>query len=176
MLLRPIFGETILYGEQKVNTNDMKVGGEDNSITPTDTPYMAWPVWQTDYSAPGVSVPTRGTFVHEIMHVWQYFHGVDKATQLLSNWWNFDDYVKSYDYRLNASDSIKSYNMEAQASIVEDYYRITKGADPLHNTGTDKSISTYERKMVQVRSAGLGSPPLEPNPVDLIGLFIRPFL
>jgi len=74
-LLRPIFGPTLPYDGQQISKNYREWGGATNSITPGPIPWMAPTIWAEDYSASGVPEEDRGIFVHEMTHVWQWYHG-----------------------------------------------------------------------------------------------------
>jgi hypothetical protein len=51
----------------------------------------------------------------------------------------------SYNYDLDSSSSLSYFNMEQQAQIIQDYYRVLKGLppEPHYNVGTRKSLSDY---------------------------------
>lgn len=51
------------------------------------------------------------------------------------------------------------FNIEQQAAIVEDWWRVTKSLPTINNIGTDKSLATYNNFIDQVRGAG---PPHKP--------------
>ena len=165
IFLTDIFGLTLPYNSQLVDTNDSNWGGSTNSITPFDMPYMTKSVWSPDYSNSSVSNRDRGIFVHEMMHVWQYFHGVNKAVEMISITYKFLYYERAYDYTLRHSWNIRDYNMEAQASIVQDSYLISVGELPTKNVGPAPQLSDYFFKMFQVKSAG---PPTVP--ADMMGM------
>jgi hypothetical protein len=72
-------------------------------------------------------------------------------------------YDDAYYYDLSYSNNLTSYNFEAQAAIVEDYYRMSKGLPAQHNKGSKRALSDYEPFIAQVRASG---PPrsFRPNP------------
>jgi len=154
-LLRMVFEETLPYPKLEVATNDWNIGGKTNSITPEDVPYLSTTIWCADFS--GVSVPKndQSTFIHEFTHVWQHYHGVHK---LLSAAWayisNKGDYDDAYWYDLADSDDLTDYNLEQQAAIIEDFWRINSGLGTLRNKGTINSREVYYRYAEQVRNAG----------------------
>ena len=73
----------------------------------------------------------------------------------------YSDYKDAYPYDLSDHDDLTDFNIERQASIIEDYWRlsISPPMTPLNNTGTNKGLSYYEPFAAQVRSAG---PPRKP--------------
>ena len=159
-LLRPIFGATLPYPTQVLDTNDGNWGGADNSITPFDIPHMSNQLWTTDFSGASVPDESKWTFVHEMTHVWQYYHGVYKLAQFVGLVIVNKDYDDVYYYDLGQSYDLDSYNLEQQASIVADYYFITKGLSPKYNRGSAKERATYYHYIAQVQS----SDPIEVYP------------
>jgi hypothetical protein len=157
-LLRPIFGETLPYDSQVVHVNEDHWGGEDNSITPGPVPLMSPLLWTPDYSNPKIPDDWRWNFIHEMTHVWQYYHGVHKLWQFLNMAATGGligmDYEGWYPYDLGTSYNFDDYNMEQQASIVADYYYITIGKDPTLNRGSTKERATYFHFISYVQNAG----------------------
>ena len=163
-LLRQIFEVTLPYDSMQLSRNDMELGGSDNSITPGDTPFMAKSVWCTDFSNTGVSDDDRGTFIHECVHVWQFYHGITKLSAIkLFVWYRSDYFPKAYRYDLSDNDDLTDYNMEQQAAIIEDWWRITVRLAPIFNVGGDRTLSSYNRFVDQMRSAGMPVKPIIPT-------------
>jgi hypothetical protein len=154
-LLRMVYEETLPYPKLEVATNDYNIGGKTNSLTPEDVPYLSTTIWCADFSGPSVPKGDQGTFIHEFMHVWQHYHGVHK---LLSAAWQYarhlGDYDEAYWYDLADSNDLTDYNLEQQAAIIEDFWRINSGLGTLRNKGTINSPEAYYRYAEQVRSAG----------------------
>ena len=160
-LIWKIFEITLPTEVMQVSRNDMEWGGEDNSITPGDTPFMAKSVWHTDYADPNVSEDDRATFVHECVHVWQYYHGVTKLSAIkLFVWYRSDYQPKAYRYDLSENDDFTDYNMEQMAAIVEDWYRILNHLSPQFNVGGNRSLDRYNHFVDQMRAAGA---PVKPH-------------
>ena len=160
-LLRPIFEITLPLEVMQVSRNDMKWGGADNSITPGDTPFMAKSVWSTDYSSSSVSDDDRGTFIHECVHVWQFYHGVTKLSAIkLFVWYRSDYQPNAYRYDLSGNDDFTDYNMEQMAAIIEDWWRILNHLPPQFNVGGDRSLDKYNHFVDQMRGAGM---PVKPH-------------
>ena len=165
VLLRSVFADTLSYGDQYVGRNDGEVGGPWNSYTPGYLPNMAVRLWSWDYS--GESPVDAAVFVHEMVHVWQSGHGSHNALRGIYLWLKYDhvwrDYDDSYVYDLDSSISLSDFNMEQQAQIIQDYYRVLKGLDvesrssdpgQKYNSGTRKSLSDYQPYVSQLQSAG----------------------
>jgi hypothetical protein len=155
-LLLPIFDNSIDYDNQTVGRNDGKTGGEYNSFTPGYVPNMSPHIWSWDYSI--ASDTNAAVFVHEMVHVWQSGHDSHNVLRGLYLWIKYDhitgDYEKSYDYDLASSPTLSYFNMEQQAQIIQDHYRVSKGLTPEKNTGTLTSAGDYAPYVAQLKAAG----------------------
>jgi hypothetical protein len=151
-LLSPIFGDTIDYDHQVVGRNDSNTGGEYNSFTPGYLPNMSTHVWSWDYST--ASDSNAAIFVHEMVHVWQSGHGSHNILRGAYLWVKYDEYEDAYKYNLDSSSSLSYFNMEQQAAIIEDYYRVWKGLTPENNIGMRANLSAYAPYVLQLKSAG----------------------
>jgi hypothetical protein len=60
----------------------------------------------------------RNIFIHEMTHVWQYYHGY--WVVLRSLWAN--TLGAGYNYTIGALDAWDDYNVEQQAQLVEDWF------------------------------------------------------
>jgi hypothetical protein len=140
-----------------VNLNWGDTGGEYNSFTPGYFPNMSRHVWSWDYKT--ASPADAAVFVHEMVHVWQAGHGSHNILRGVYLWLKYDhitgDYDDAYNYNLDSSNSLSDFNMEQQAQIIQDYYRVSKGLSPQkHNVGTRKSESDYLPYVAQLKAAG----------------------
>jgi len=163
-MLGKVFAQTIPYGAQEVTINSQDWGGEDNSITPGSTPFLTRLGWCADYSDPKVDGESKSNFVHEFVHVWQYYHGITKLSALYLMVRYRSDYANlAYQYDLSDNDDLTDYNIEQQAAIIEDFWRIKNGLSPSKNTGSDRSLSTYAKFVEQVQSAGAPVKPFIPT-------------
>jgi hypothetical protein len=70
-----------------------------------------------------------------------------------------------YNYDLDSSSSLSYFNMEQQAQIIQDYYRVLKRLPPEagHNVGTRKDLSDYQPYVDQLKAAGPFSSPGRPG-------------
>jgi len=154
-LLRRVFEETLPYAKLDVATNDHNIGGKTNSITPEDVPYLSTEIRCEDFDGPSVLKSYQGTFIHEFVHVWQHYHGVHK---LLGAAWQYvrhgGDYDEAYWYDLADSNDLTDYNLEQQAAIIEDFWRINNGLATSRNKGAITGRDVYYRFAEQLRSAG----------------------
>jgi hypothetical protein len=60
----------------------------------------------------------RNIFIHEMTHVWQYYHGYSVVSG--SFWAN--TFGKGYDHTVEWKDRWESYNVEQQAQLVENWF------------------------------------------------------
>ena len=153
-LLYPIFHWTLPYDDQWVETNDSNIGGSDNSITPLGVPHMSNEIWSPDYNIAPDNY--KYTFIHEMTHVWQHFHGINvlaEAAYLMTQYGSDYD-PKAYRYDLSSHGNFRNFNIEQQASIVADYWYLSKGNSPRYNIGADRSQSSYAAKIGEVQNAG----------------------
>jgi hypothetical protein len=154
-LLQPIFGQTLPYDTQIVDTNDSNVGGIGNSITPNGTPYFSNNIWVMDFSVMIIPMISKWIFIHEFTHVWQVYHGTNPIVGAITNWLTYPCcYESSYDYDLGSANSFGSFNIEQQASIVADYWYVSMSLPPRHNTGPYTGLGNYQFHINQVQGAG----------------------
>jgi hypothetical protein len=157
-LLRSVFGPTLPYDDQDLDINYEQYGGPDNSITFAIVPHMAAGIWSLDYSLSSVSDNARRTFIHEMGHVWNWYHGGSNIRSFI--WTGLKmkvtgrHYNDAYFYDLSESDRLSSYNFEEQASIIADYWYVLKGYPPKYNTGSKKSVADYRPFILQVQTSG----------------------
>jgi hypothetical protein len=154
--LRSIFEETLPYAGLELDTNDGNWGGKNNSITPEEIPHFSTKIICPDFSAPTVDKSDKGIFIHEFMHVWQFYHGVHKVLGFLAQAIRHPtDYGKAYPYDLSDSNDILDFNFEQQAAIIEDFWRVNEGMRAGSNIGRWKTKpADYYPYAEQVRSAG----------------------
>lgn len=96
----------------------------------------------------------KDIFIHELMHVWQYermgavYIPLALSAQKTKMGYNYGGVSVLWE---NAEEGLKAFNLEQQADIVADYYRITHGYRPVWGNGTKKDLPIYERYVQQVR-------------------------
>ena len=89
----------------------------------------------------------QARFVHELVHIWQAQRGVD----LLKAKWK-----AGYEYRLVPGCRWEGFNIEQQAMIVEDAYRLVRGGRPRYPQSCP--VDEYHRVKP------FGRPPARPYP------------
>lgn len=128
LLARDIFGGSINYSRVVVHNEKYAFFQPDNSgMTPNGEIYIAG-IYSTDYSTQ--SPQRKAFFIHEMVHVWQYQIGVFSTGVIGAAIWEMItegfDYASAYPYVLNVSRDLTDYDLEQQASIIEDYFRLTR--------------------------------------------------
>ena len=92
--------------------------------------------------------------IHELMHVWQYermgamYIPLALSAQKTEMGYNYGGVQALWD---NVETGLKAFNLEQQADIIADYYRIKHGLRPQWSKATPKDLPVYERYVQQVR-------------------------
>lgn len=124
-LARQVFGDALDYDKVEV-TNARFTGFHPKGVAmaPDGNLYMP-ECYSTDYAAE--SSYWRGCFIHEMAHVWQFQQKIlNPVTEALAlNYRHAFNYYAAYDYRLETAKDLLEYNMEQQASILQDYFMHT---------------------------------------------------
>lgn len=124
-LARKLYRQSIDYSEVKVHHGKYIFFQPDNSgMTPNGEIYMAGPAYRKDYSVERGSA--KAFFLHEMAHVWQYqLNVLNPITAAIGeSVSHFFDYQKAYEYTLQKEKDLLDYEIEQQAAIIEDYYRL----------------------------------------------------
>lgn len=97
----------------------LPLGMQENNtaMTPNGEIWFETQVYRDDYAV--ASVDYQHLFMHEMMHVLQYQHGMHVRMRGLFSW------AASYKYRLDKN-KLSDYSMEQQASIVSDYWLLMR--------------------------------------------------
>lgn len=122
-----MYGSSIKYSEVKIHEGKYFFSQPDDSgMTPRGEIYAAGTAYHDDYSKEDAS--TQGFFIHEMGHVWQHQNDVLSViwAALAEQIWHGFDYSKAYPYLLDADKTLTDYDVEQQASILEDYFRVVR--------------------------------------------------
>lgn len=111
------------------------------AITPFGAPYFPAALYCDDFSV--ADLQRQALFIHEMVHVWQHQQGVRVA--LYGLWLHVSSWLGGrlrgananratniaaaggpYAYRLEPGRALTSYNIEQQAQIVEDAFRLAQ--------------------------------------------------
>jgi len=154
-LARSVFGESIDYNRVTV-TEGKFIGFQPygTAMAPDGKLYM-YGCYKPDYS--GENDSWKSHFIHEMTHVWQQQNGilnpVAEAVKL-SVKFRFN-YNAAYDYRLETSKDLLAFNMEQQASIVQDYFMLKHCGQSGHRGhcknvgGPDVKLRLYEKTLAK---------------------------
>ena len=126
-IAREIYKNSINYSKVKIHDGKYFFGQPDDSgMTPRGEIYASSGAYNADYSRENAS--TQGFFIHEMGHVWQYQNSILNVifSALLEQIEHGFDYNKAYPYLLDANKTLTDYDIEQQASILEDYFRVVK--------------------------------------------------
>lgn len=129
-LARGVFGDAIDYSQVRVTAGKfLPFQPRGTAMAPEGNLYM-YGCYSDDFSQMPLS--QQGHFIHEMTHVWQFqnriLHPVAAAIEL--NLRHAFNYKASYDYKLSAGRDLLEYNMEQQASIVQDHFLRSRGCAP----------------------------------------------
>lgn len=93
--------------------------------------------------------------IHELTHIWQYRRmGAVYIPRALRAQWN-----KGYDYgglpalEAHKNTGLKAFNLEQQAEILTDYFKIKNGMRPLWGNAKPSDLPIYEIYANEARSA-----------------------
>lgn len=143
-LLTPIFGNAIDYARVKIYGKKWAFFQGDNvAMSPNGKVYFPSNsgYYRADFSRASASM--QALFVHEMTHVWQHQQGVNVK------WKGFLLHVLSgsnpYEYSLDTGRPLSSYNIEQQASIVEDLFVLRKFPQYAADAGITGSRADYEK-------------------------------
>ena len=97
------------------------------------------------------------TLIHELMHIWQYQKmGAIYIPRALSAQWTKMNYnyggVPALLTALQEDKGLLSFNLEQQADIVADYFRIKTGLCPRWGDGDLSDLGVYENLMIELES------------------------
>ena len=127
-LAQGIFGNAIDYGRVRIHDGKfMPFHPKGTGMAPEGNLYM-YGCYHDDYSVKGPRV--RAHFIHEMAHVWQYqnriLDPIRAAVEL--NLRHRFNYGASYAYHIDGTKDLLDYNMEQQATIIQDYFLLCREA------------------------------------------------
>jgi hypothetical protein len=115
------------YGRVRVhNTLWFPAQPDDTAMTPRGEIHFPPAHYLADFSTAGVS--SMAWLVHEIAHCWQHQNGQWVMLRGI--------YERQYRYgAITATTDFSKFNIEQQASVVEDYYNLLNGGTPRRGSG-----------------------------------------
>ena len=104
---------------------------------------MVWPVTaaRADFADPATPLDDQATFVHELTHVWQAQHGVWLPMAKI----RAGDSAAAYAYDLDHGPRFAAMNIEQQAMVVEDAFRLSRGGVAPHPATLYAAASVHWR-------------------------------
>ncbi|MBW7981922.1 type IV secretion protein Rhs [Enterobacillus tribolii] len=134
-MARSVYGNSIDYRRVVVHCDSyFPFGLQDPfyAMAPNGELWYRKDGYQSDFSRADVSDQHR--FIHEMGHVWQHQKGMWVRTRGL-----FSKFV-DYKYRLDEKTLLKDYRMEQQASIIADYWYLSKYGYPAWLRAINKGV------------------------------------
>lgn len=127
-MLQPLFGASLdLDLVHVVQDKYVPFQGDDTYMTPENDIYAPGALYLSDFSPPMIEPYTASTLVHEATHAWQHQSGLDLvAAGAITFAATGGDYQAAYPYTLDRDKDLLDYNVEQQASIVEDWWLLTQ--------------------------------------------------
>ncbi len=131
-MAQEVFGDSVDYSKVQVfNKKFQLFQRRDVAMAPNGNIYFHPADYMDDFSAS--TMGNRSWFMHEMTHVWQNQQGINVYAAA------FD---RRYDYRpLEPGKAFRSYGLEQQADIVQDYFLMRNGYRP---QWPGHSITEYE--------------------------------
>lgn len=123
-LAKLIFSSSINYQKVKVHEGKYTPLQPSNSGMTPNGEIFVHGSYRKDYSL--TSDELKAFFIHEMVHVYQYQLKIldPIGSAISSSIKNGFNYIKAYDYKLEPNKDLLDYDIEQQAQIIEDYYRI----------------------------------------------------
>lgn len=130
-LAKQVYGDSLNYGTIFIHQGKYPLSiwlqSSDTIMAPNGEIYADGNSYRDDYSL-GSSIyaqVNKATFIHELMHVWQYqnkVYGDLRGRAFYELITHSFDYSSTYSFMLDKNKDLLDYNMEQQASIMEMYY------------------------------------------------------
>ncbi len=146
-MLRPIFRDGIDYDAVQIIHAAHPFQPSDAYMAPRGHIYAPGHLFREDWSAADVNAVARAELVHEMTHVWQFANGEDVLVEGVENLIaSRGNYERVYRYTLDARRDLTDYNIEQQAAILEDYFRINfEGLHPVELGNQNLSMRERSR-------------------------------
>lgn len=120
-LAKSVFKNSVNYSDIRIHKGSylpFNLQNENTAMTPNGDMYFMPTHYRTDFSQ---AIPSyQHWFIHEMTHVWQYQLGLNVRMHGIISW------AAVYHYSLAGNKLISDYNMEAQASLIADYFWLLK--------------------------------------------------
>ena len=152
-LAKEFFGSSVDYKHVKVfSRNFFFYPFEGAAMVPNGNIYMLDDRMR-NRTFDGSPDKDTGIFIHEMTHVWQHQQGVSLPLSALAAYIeNGFDYAACYEYCVDKYAKFDDYNIEQQASIVENIYNmryVTKPEDIASDSDYCTALRKHEEKAAQ---------------------------
>ena len=150
-LARTVFRDAIDYAAVTVSDSQyIFFQPEGVAMTPDGNLFM-YGCYHADYSQ--ADSGSRGLFIHEMTHVWQFQNKVLRPVAECVNlaMKHEFNYVAAYNFLLDENKDLTRYGMEQQASIVAEYFLVkheglaSYARDCANKCSDDEKIRLYEK-------------------------------
>lgn len=151
-LAKTVFGTAIDYERVSITEGQfVPFQPKGTAMAPEGNLYM-YGCYRDDYSKGDVY--TQGHFIHEMTHVWQFQNKILQpiAAAIALNLKYKFNYMASYHYTLDGTQDLTAYNMEQQASIVQDYFVMTHGGRPGYRGECKNAETDAEKKTLYTKT------------------------
>jgi len=145
-LAKSVFGDAIDYDRVRIHDGKfLPFQPKGVAMAPEGHLYM-YGCYSDNYAQ--ASPIMRGIFIHEMTHVWQFqqriLNPVVEAIEI--NLQHLFNYRAAYAYTLDGKRDLLSYNMEQQASLIQDYYMLTRENDTPYRAHCKNRCGQDEKK------------------------------
>jgi type VI secretion system secreted protein VgrG len=145
-LARSVFGDSIEYKNVHISNKSIPFVQPENAAMTLMSDILMHNHYREDYST--APAQARGLFIHEMTHVWQAQNKVKLPVTAalglqLKNRFN---YQAAYPFLLDKKKDLTDYNLEQQASILQEYYLATRAHMPSYKKNCENACSNRERK------------------------------
>lgn len=125
-LARTVFGDALRYGDVRVHGRKYVFFQPATvAMTPNGELYFPCGCYRADFSA---TVGDAAWLLHELTHAWQWQQGVWVKLRA--------PFSRNYHYGRPTAKPYARFNIEQQATLVEDWFRLNHGLAPAYGAGT----------------------------------------
>lgn len=158
-LARKIFGDSIDYAAIKLYDRRIfppPIQQKDRAMAGRNALSFPGVDYSPDFSLEP-NLQKKSVFIHELVHVWQHQNKVlntykEFAREMLRHKFQ---YSKAYFYQLEPGKDLTDYNLEQQAGIVQDYFRLKEQKVSASykgrrlNTGDDATLKALYESVLE---------------------------
>ena len=133
-LAASVFGSALDASRVRIHGRRYLLGqGRGVAMSPNGNIYFRAEDYRTDFTT---NLGDAAWLIHELTHAWQHQQGIPVRLrgllEQLSRVWGRNPYAYG---RIDPARPFRSYGLEQQAAIVEDFLRVRSGAEPRYGSG-----------------------------------------